>query len=384
MNGEVMKAVHGLDLGGSAVAGDERPWPVSPWALAQIFQLDPTHARACQVKAEGVAGGGLAGDEGGRLADLLPTETLVGIALDLEVYGNAFIERVTDRTGRLTGLNRLPAWSMHRRTNGGYRQRLWDGTREKTTNFKAGQIAMLRVPCPLGGHYSLPGWFAAESVVQLLHAITRYNQRFFEAGAVPEYVITHSGPELSRDQQAAIRDFFTRELRGVENSRKTLFLSLPEGQEINFEAVSKDADGKFLELMKMARDVLPTAHGVPPRLLGIVQSGQLGGSGEMAGQMQAFETFGLAPRRRLLNSWIQGVAKEVGAAPETATLQGVDLTPPGETSTDLPNLVASGILDTEEARQMLDLEAHGLAKSADAGDDDTSMADRLSRILEAL
>ncbi|WP_200178899.1 phage portal protein [Ectothiorhodospira mobilis] len=384
MSAQVMKSVHGLELDGQAAAADERPWPVSPHALAQLYQMDPTHARACQVKAEGVAGGGLAGDDAEALADVLATEDLVSIALDLEVYGNAFVERVRDRTGKLTGLHRLPAWSMARKAGGGYRQRLWQQTREKTTNFKEKQIAMLRAPCPLGGHYSLPGYLAAEGVVQLLHAITRYNQRFFEAGAVPEHVITHSGPEMSRDQQAAIRDFFTRELRGVENSRKTLFLSLPEGQEINFQAVSQDGDGKFLDLMKMARDLLPTAHGVPPRLLGIVASGQLGGSGEMTGQMQAFETFSLAPRRRLLNNWLRDVATELGARPDEVALQGVDLTPAGDNRSDLPDLVSAGIVSVEEARAMADLESHGLTKSAGDEPDEASMAERLSRILEEL
>lgn len=368
-NCEVIKSTLAVELAPPAFAG-EHPWPADPAAMAALYQMDPTHARCCQIKAEGVAGQGLAGDGGDRLTALFERggEDLVRLALDLEVYGNGFIELVRDRTGVIRSLRLLPAWSMTRKTTGGFRQRIFVDDREKVTDFTAKNIVMVRVPCPMGGHYSLPGWFAGAGVVELLFAITRYNALFFEHNGVPEHVIIHKGPDMGREKRAAIRDFFTNDFKGLENSRKTLFISLPDGQEIEFKAVGKGDSGKFVELMKVARDILPAAHGVPPRLVGIISPGALGGGSEAAMQMQMFEQFTLAPARRRFLSGLSPIAAEIGVDIQKISLPPVDLTPPGDGRDQVAGLVEAGIITSEEARAWLNVKAETqVAKSAAAG-----------------
>ena len=343
------------DLWEAASAGPgERPWPVAPARLAAWTAADATHARAIRVKAEGMAGAGFTGRGAEAALTLLGGQTaLIELALDLETYGNAFLERVRDKRGRLQALRRLPAWSVHRLASGGFRQRLWDGQAEQKTDFPPEHILWVRQPTAQPGWYGLPDWAAAGSVIELLDAITRYNTRFFAHNAVPDHVVKHVGGSLSDAQKEAIKSFFHTEFKGLSNARKTLFVSLPEGQTLEIQPVAQPNDGKFIDLFKTAREVLPAAHGVPPRLLGIATPGALGGLSEAREQMHMFETFTLSPRRRLLMEALKPALAEAGV--NDVELAAVDLTPPGADIQALPALVESGIMTPEEARAWIDL-----------------------------
>ncbi len=342
---------------------DCRPWPILPSRLAALSLAEPTHARAIELKAHGVTGGGLTGTGADKaLAALGGQQALTDIALDLETYGNAFLERV--RAGqKLVGLQRLPAWSMSRRVGGGFRQRLWDGQKEIRRDFAEDQVLMIRMPTSQPGWYGVPTWAAAAGLIDMLEAIAAYNARFFQHHAVPDHIITVSGGTLSDAQKEALRRFFQTDFKGLENSRKTLFVALSEGQTLEIKPVAQDNDGRFIELYKAARETLPAAHGVPPRLLGLATPGALGGLSEAATQMHMFEVFTLRPRRRLLLDALRADLAALGAA--AVELAPVDLTPPGQDIAALPQMVAAGIMTPEEARAWIDLPVKA-EKSLDA------------------
>lgn len=341
-----------LDLLGANA--DEYPWPIDPARLIAWTQAEPTHARALMIKAEAIAGGGYSGGGAEAAERVLPVRRLVDLALDLETYGNAFLRIERDRAGRLLALARIPAWSVRRLRAGGYVSRVWDGMQEHKTRFAADEILHLRQPCQLPGWYATPAWAAASGVIELLNAITRYNARFFDNNAIPDHIVTHTGGSLSDAQKSAIRDFFRTEFKGLENARKTLFVSLSEGQTLDIKSVAQANDGRFIELYKTAREVLPAAHGVPPRLLGIATPGALGGLSEAREQMHMFEVFTLAPRRALLQEALAPVMTAAGI--EDWSIAAPDLTPPGADIAALPQMVAAGIMTPAEARAWIDLE----------------------------
>lgn len=347
-----------VDLLGAV--SDEYPWPIDPAIIIKWTQAEPTHARALALKAEGIAGGGLA-DEAARR--ILAHEDLLALALDLETYGNAFAAIVRDRAGRIARLDRLPAWSVRRRRDGGFRTRVWDGMKEVRADFATDDVIHIRQPSALPGWYATPSWAAASGVIELLDAITRYNTRFFEHNAVPDHVIKQTGGSLSDAQKSAIRDFFQTEFKGLSNARKTLFVSLAEGQTLDITPVAQPNDGKFIELYKTAREVLPAAHGVPPRLLGIATPGALGGLSEAREQMHMFEVFTLGPRRRLLQASLAPTLLEAGI--EDPAIAPLDLTPPGEDIAAIPQLVAAGVMSVPEARAWIDLEKSAKSSALD-------------------
>ncbi|WP_114649112.1 phage portal protein [Pseudothauera hydrothermalis] len=358
---EKSAAAPALDLLGAT--GDEYPWPIDPARLIAWTMSEPTHARALTLKAEGIAGAGWTGGEAEAAAALIPPATLTALALDLETYGNAWARIVRDRVGRVLGLVRLPAWAVRRRRAGGIQTRIWDGLKETVEVYAEEEVVWLRATSQLPGWYATPAWAAAAGVIELLDAITRYNTRFFEHNAVPDHIVTATGAQLSDAQKEAIKHFFQTEFKGLENARKTLFVALSEGQTLDVKAVAQANDGKFIELYKVAREVLPAAHGVPPRLLGIATPGALGGLSEAREQMHMFETFTLAPRRRLMQEALAPVLAAAGI--RDARLHAPDLTPPGADIAALPQLVAAGIMTPAEARGWIDLEKSATAKKLD-------------------
>ncbi len=332
---------------------DCRPWPIDPARLARLALAEPTHARALEIKAHGAVGAGFSGKDADQaLSAVGGMDSLIALALDLETYGNAFLERLT--SGRkLAGLSRLPAWSMARKAGGGYRQRLWDGQKEVRRDFTEEQVLMIRQPTAQPGWYGVPTYAAASGLIGMLEAITAYNARFFGNHAVPDHIITVSGGSLADAQKDAMRRFFQTDFKGLENAHKTLFVALSEGQTLEIKPVAQGNDGRFIELYKAARETLPAAHGVPPRLLGIATPGGLGGLSEAREQMHMFEVFTLAPRRRLLLDALRADLGRLGA--RDVDLAPLDLTPPGQDIAALPQMVAAGIMTPDEARAWIDL-----------------------------
>ena len=354
-------------------------WPIEPYNLSVLYRASAEHGRAIHVKAESAYGGGLIGDAKGieRIEELCDTgiaELCVLLGLDLETYGNAFLQKIYSDDGeRLIGLRRLPTITMSR-FRGGFLQRVGqpNGQTRKIT-FTAAEIVHLREPCPLGRRYALPTWIGAESMLELAYAATRYNASFFKNNAIPEYAITFKGVTPSAEQKRAIQAFFRNEHQGMDNAHRTLIMTSGEEGEVDIKRLTADVkDGDFLKLIDAARDRVPVAHGVPPRMLGIMTAGQLGGGGEVSGQLFTFEHLTLKPKRRRMLDQLRPTLKELDLAPGSTedslqdgqvAFRPLDLTPPKDDAEDLPALVNANIITADEARALMPM----LANLAQAG-----------------
>lgn len=337
---------------------DELPWPISPEALLTLYRKSPEHARALNLKAEGCCGLGVAGPGAARLQELCPAgaaDLFVDLMLDWQCYGNAFLQLI--RAGdRITGLRRLPARTMVR-ARAGYRQHVIDSQgRERLYRFKAADILHLRPPCPAGGHYALPSWIGARGMLELAQAAVDYNDRFFKNHALPEYAVISKGDAaLGEAEKQTIQEFFKREYQGLDNSHRTLYLhTRGMDADIQFQRITAETkDGDFIQLMDAARERIIAAHGVPPRLMSVAQSGQLGGGGEVQQQIFLFESLTLKPLRRRLLDQLQPLLRALGIAVDALRFEGQDLTPPGDDLRHLAEFVREGILTPAEARDNL-------------------------------
>jgi len=338
-------------------------WPIDPNNLATLYRASPEHGRAIQIKAESAFGGGLVG-AAEQIEDLCETgaaEMFTLLGLDLETFANAFLQKIRSNDGeRIIGLRRLPAITMSR-YRAGFMQRinLPNGNTKKIT-FTPDEIIHLREPCPMGRRYAYPTWIGAEGMLELAYAATRYNASFFKNNAIPEYAVIFKGVTPSADQKASIRDFFRSEFQGLGNAHRTLVLATGEDGEVEFQKLTGDVkDGDFLKLLDAARDRMPVAHGVPPRMMGIMTAGALGGGGEVSGQLFTFEHLTLKPKRRRMLDQIRPLLRELGLKPgdpdrpladNEILFRPLDLTPPKDDAEDLPGLVQAGILTAEEAK----------------------------------
>lgn len=129
-------------------------WPIPPRALATLYRSSAEHCRAIQVKAESAFGGGLQGGGAAKieaLCDTGATELFTALDLDLETFGNAFLQVIRSSDGqRIIGLRRMPAITMSR-YRAGFLQRISkpNGQTKKIT-FTAQEIVHLKELCPPG------------------------------------------------------------------------------------------------------------------------------------------------------------------------------------------------------------------------------------------
>ncbi len=342
----------------------EYHWPIHPLALLRLYRGSSEHARAIQVKAEGAFGGGLIGDTS-TLEALCQTgaaDLFTQLDIDLGTYGNAFLQIIATGDGKPVELRRLPAITM-RRTATGFVQRVPGASGIQKVTFAQGEIIHLRDLCPMGGRYALPAWIGGKGMMELAEAAIRYNASFFQNSAIPEYAVIFEGATPTDAQKASIKEFFRSDFQGVDNAHRTLILTLVEEGKVKFEKLTADIkDADFLKLIDAARDRIPVAHGTPPRVLGIVSAGQLGGGGEATGQMFIFEHLTLKPRRRRTLDQMRPFLARIGLKPGSAedglekgevAFRPLDLTSPTDDAKNLPDLVGAGIITPEEARSLL-------------------------------
>ena len=109
-----------------------------------------------------------------------------------------------------------------------------------------------------------------------------YNIDYFENKAVPRYIVTLKGADLSPDSEDRLYRFLQTNLRG--NSHRTLFLPLPGDTserkvEFKMEAVeNKVQEASFKEYRKSNRDNILMAHQVPLSKLGSADAGTVASS----------------------------------------------------------------------------------------------------------
>ena len=88
-------------------------------------------------------------------------------------------------------------------------------------------------------------------------------------------------------------------------------------------------DMPFDKLSAATREEILAAHGVPPRLVGIVTAGQLGGGSEMEGQMLSFIEMKVRPRMKYLENRVNLLLRDAGL-PEEFHLKGITPSIPKE------------------------------------------------------
>jgi HK97 family phage portal protein len=280
--------------------------------------------------------------------------------LDLEVYGNGFIEIIRAGT-KIIGLGYLPAITMYRNTNlTDFVQRIVQPNGLEVFNhFEGTEVIHFRHPDSSGGYYSLPMWYGGSDMMELLNAATAWNKAFFEQNAMPTYAIVTKGKPLNDAEMEAVQNVFRNDYKGIDNAHKTLLLHVGDlDAGIEFKQLTSNVkDGDFLKLLDACTGRITIAHGVPPRLLGVQNTdSSLAGGPELTAQLFSFETLTLGPRRRKLRDQMRPLLKEVGIKATEIEFQGLDLTPPDMDTANTLSMHQSQIIDTEEARERLQID----------------------------
>ncbi len=267
---------------------------------------------------------------------------LYALAHNLEIYGNAPIEKAGVSSNYQ--LFNLPAHEfilskdrqIYQRLN--LKEQLLDGYH-------------LKYYSPSSRFYGEPDYLATLLQISTTYKADRYNDKFFDNGARPDMAIIYENGEPNTEQLEAFKKFFGDNYKGYDNAHKAIILHASDGVgekdvKIRIQTLGEVKDLSFKELKAVNRDEIAAAHGVPPRLLGIVEKGSLGGGGELIGQLHQFNEIDMKPKYQLLEEFFDSI--NIGLK-----LKPLDVTNFKDDADVVTNLVQTGIVSINEARGIL-------------------------------
>lgn len=306
-------------------------------------------------------------------SDYFFTDMLGRVMLDYEIYGNAYIEVV--RIGNnVEKLYHLPARDVRiDKDRKGYWQipkgKLLTGQYfcnfdEKSKNPADHELIHLKNYTPLSSYYGLPEYLGCVPAITTLTYIAEFNLRYFSNGCMPDLAIIVEGGELDSKTEDEIVDYLAENMKGLVNSHKTLFLNVNQKDvKIRIEKLNEVKEGSFKILRDSSRDEIISAHGVPPRLAGIMVAGSLGGTNESKAQMQTFMDVYVKPKQKALTESLNEYYEMMYGQSPDFYLYELEIRTYDEKVVSGVNAVNSGVLTTDEVREEL-----GYAKMENTND----------------
>ena len=287
-------------------------------------------------------------------------EVISRVSLDFETTGNGYLEVVRGIGNRVEELYHCPAQLVTLRPR--YADsRFYYNNGEDDIKFplfkkdESDKNSLIHFSNHTQGnrHYGLPDWRGTVNDIELDYYAVKFNQSFFLNSGIPDIAIIVEGGEFSEEVEKEVVDFFSANFKGIENAHRTLYLPINGVDvKVRFEKLAMEVqqDGSFDTLRSRCRDNIISAHGVPPRLVGVVTSGQLGGGGETQGQLKIFKEITIEPRQTMFEAKLAPVidGMESGAKIE---FQSFDVSVLENVSMFYPSMVNSRILTINEARK---------------------------------
>ena len=294
------------------------------------------------------------------------TETLIKAYTDVEATGNGYIEIGRTSAGRIGYIGHIPATTIRvRRLHDGFLQIIGNkivyfrnfaaqNPNPVTADPRPNEIIHIKEYSPLNTFYGVPDIISAMPSLVGDQLAAQYNIDYFENKAVPRYIITLKGAQLSADSEDKMFRFLQTGLKS--QSHRTLYIPLPGDTdqnkvEFNMEPIENGIqDGSFKEYRKQNRDDILIAHQVPISKLG----GSESGLAAALSQDRTFKEQVARPAQHHLEKVINKIIKE---QTDILELKFNELTLTDEIAQAqiLEKYVKAQIMLPNEAREMLDL-----------------------------
>lgn len=222
---------------------------------------------------------------------------------------------------------------------------------------RASEIIHIKNYNPLSPFYGVPGYVCAISAMLGDEAAEKWNLGFFENNRIPRWVIKMTGADIPDRAKEEIKTYFLKLLKA--RSHVPMIIAVDDERcQIEFVKVETDEnEGSFLAYRDRLRDEIIAAHGVPPRMLGVIPSGKLGGKGDAAKQREDFKNFVVRPLQALLAGiFNQYILPDLGFKDYRLELRAFDVEDAEEHEKKVraaTGLVTLGIVTPNEARQMV-------------------------------
>lgn len=299
--------------------------------LSKLFELNTYHSRCCKAKAGITLLLGFnvipadncaekeSDDNYRRVEEFMRNSLyeLYKMQLDEEVFGSGFAEIVRNNKREIAELYHIPtlesvlAYNKKRyelkQTLGGsiitYKE--YEGKDYAKTDKN--EFIHIKNYGVGSRHYGMPDYISAVPTMFLDNSAIEFNTKRFLNNAMPDTILTFygfDGEDDNRDGSALkkdIADFFRNNYKGTDKAGKVLvlFAESAENNKIEVEKMTPEIkDASFRGLRQDNKEEIVSAHGVPPRVIGIEAGGKLSGGGEAKEQLNIFNEIVIIPRKR--------------------------------------------------------------------------------------
>jgi PBSX family phage portal protein len=238
---------------------------------------------------------------------LLSQQAFSRFVQDYLVFGNAYLEKRTNRLGGVLSLEPALAKFTRRGTDLDTYWFVQYGLTSQPYEFTKGSIFHLMEPDLNQEVYGLPEYLSAIPSTLLNESATLFRRKYYMNGSHAGFIMYMTDPAQSQEDVNNIRTAM-KGAKGPGNFRN-LFMYSPSGKKDGIQIIPLSevaAKDEFLSIKNVSRDDMMAAHRVPPQMMGIMPS-NVGGFGDVEKASRVFVRNELIPiQKRLeeLNHWI--------------------------------------------------------------------------------
>jgi hypothetical protein len=345
--------------------------PNNPYELASFMQTNGYHARCIRVKRAAVVGQGYDASPALRAKidrpnGQYPFQTLLRRwEHDRRIFGNAYVNIVTD--GNETALWHQEALKMRVKQQSDMSKWFVYYNYDVSTGYigyaeypefehnAIGEgVRQYKGLSEVGNYwYGDPDYLSIKPLLLVNSNIVQSAQLFYKRGLQTDTAVIVKGADLGPEEEDSIRQVFNQSFVGIKNARKVLLLQIGQNEEIDFQKLSADLqDEGTSNIRRDNRDEIVSAHGTPPRLVGIVSAGSLGGGGEVEAQLEIFKQLFADDEQREAEEWWQMLFEDLGFPDaESFKLKPLRSIIGTTEATDLSVLAERGVLTPQMAQQ---------------------------------
>ena len=318
---EPVNSLRDIFYEGLWLSADEWYEPPIPLAvLSKSYRATAHHGSALQVKRNILV----------RTFEphpLLGRRDFAGLALDYLVFGNAYLEQVRGRLGRLIGFRHLRAKYVRRGGQDADRY-WWVPNYIDRTELPAGRVVHLMEPDIDQSIYGVPDYIGSLQSAWLNENATLFRRRYYLNGSHAGFVMYVSDPANDSKDIDAMRQAL-KDSKGVGNFRNLFYYS-PNGKKDGIQIIPISevaAKDEFWRIKDITRDDQLAGHRIPPQLMGVIPQ-NAGGFGDIEKATRVFVANELEPLQETMREINYAIGEEV------VRFRPYSLDPPGGSPLD--------------------------------------------------
>lgn len=274
--------------------------PVSFDGLARTFRAAVHHSSPINVKRNILTSTFIP-------HPLLSQQAFSRFVQDYLVFGNAYLEKRTNRLGGVLALEPALAKFTRRGTDLDTYWFVQYGMNTQPYEFTKGSVFHLMEPDLNQEVYGLPEYLSAIPSTLLNESATLFRRKYYLNGSHAGFIMYMTDAAQNQEDVNNIRQAM-KSAKGPGNFRN-LFMYSPNGKKDGIQIIPLSevaAKDEFLNIKNVSRDDMMAAHRVPPQMMGIMPN-NVGGFGDVEKASRVFVRNELLPLQRRIeeiNKWL--------------------------------------------------------------------------------